>query len=355
MPTTQETIDATGITNVLFDRGTLVHLYVGRWTGNKKLRETDLLLTEVDSDAIYLGHKRLLPTGANAVLQSLETQARSFLASRSIPFPIGNARFVYYRTLTELLTRLRSIKADFDAAVVALLNNYSALKIQQLDLLDRQAHALVEEKLRAITDTDACARKRVELNEWLEEQRRLNRSYYPSLSELGSKFVFEWHMFKVSPLEGVEQMSSLEQQDLLDAQRRIQEDLQRWVRDVSTEMHKSLGEAAANARRMLGENGKLNPKNLKPLFDAFDSFKAINFTGAGDVQVTLDQIRARYQATDQTGSTDYQTTANNVNGNPEELSQLLSTIANLAIDQVAEKAGVQAIRSVGEFRRFVEV
>jgi hypothetical protein len=352
---TLETRVEDGITHVLFDRGTLVHLYVGRWTGNKKLRETDLLIEDIDANAVHLGHKKLLPKEAGIHLQSLESQARMFLASRSIPFPIGSARFVYYRALPELLQRFRALREEWNQAVADLLSNYTALKEQQLQLLDDQSKKLMDQKLLAISDVTARARKRIELKEWMEEQRRLNKSMYLEVEELQRRFVFEWRMFKVSPLEGMEQMSSLEQQDLAEAQARIREDLQRWVREVSVEMHKALGNAAANAKRLLEQQGKLNPKNLKPLFDAFDSFKAINFTGAGDFQAVIDQIKGKYLVTDGAGSADYQATATHVNGSPEDLSALLAAVSNLAVDQVAEEAGIAAIRNAGEFSRFVDV
>ena len=48
MPAPVSVREEGGITRVLFDTGTLFHLYIGRWTANKKMNESDLLIDEVD-------------------------------------------------------------------------------------------------------------------------------------------------------------------------------------------------------------------------------------------------------------------------------------------------------------------
>lgn len=341
-----------GITNILFDAGTLFHLYIGRWTGNKKMTERDLLIEEVDKSAFYLGHKKLLPKKAQEALQTIEGQSRSFLSSRSVPFVFGNARYVSYHVLRDVLSRLQQFKDRWDAAVTDLVTNYPTFKEEQLALLDRETHAIAEKQLQAVAPY-AYEAKRVELANWEEERKKLNRSLYPDVSELRGKFQFEWRMFKLSPLEGVERLTTLDAQALLEEQRRIRADLGQWVREASVMMHRELGEAAANAKRMLEEHGKLNPRNLRPLFEAFETFNAVNFAGPSQFKDTIESIRARYLQRTGAGETDWELTANIVNESKEEMRSLLDTISGLAVEETAKQAGVRSVRA-GDFGRVID-
>lgn len=353
MPTPVEVRQETGITRVLFDTGTLFHLYIGRWTGNKKMNESDLLIDEVDKSAFYIGHKKLLPREAQETLQFLEGQSRTFLANRSVPFPIGNARYVAYHALREVLDRLNGFKARWNLAVNDLIEGYPRFMEEQLDRLDRQARALAD-KEGSKAAPYAYAAKMKELDDWMRKQRALNRSLYPDVSELRGRFNFEWRMFKLSPLEGMEQMSTLDADTLLEEQNRVRQDLNRWVSEVSVMMHQQLGEAAAQAKRLLEENGKLNPKNLRPLFEAFETFSAVNFSGNSTFIDTINSIRARFLRQSGSGETDWQLTAEQVNHSTEEVRSLLTAMSDLAVNDTAKQAGIQSVRA-GQFGRVIDL
>jgi hypothetical protein len=342
-----------GLTNILFDTGTLFHLYIGRWTGNKKMTERDLLIEEVDKSAFYLGHKKLLPKKAQEQLQWIEGQSRSYLAARSIPFIFGNARFVSYHVLRDVIARLQQFKQDWNAAVADLTANYPQFKEEQLALLDRETHSIAEKELSKAAPY-AYNAKREEMTAWEEERRKLNRSLYPTVDELSGRFAFEWRMFKMSPLEGMERMNTLEAEALLEEQQRLKADMSQWVRQASVVMHKELGEAAANAKRLLEENGKLNPRSLRPLFDAFETFNAINFAGPSQFKDTIDSIRARYLQRSGGGETDWELTASTVNNSTEEMRSLLTTISSLAVQETAQAAGIRSVRA-GDFGRIVDL
>lgn len=353
MPQVATLREGVSLTRILFDKGTLFHLYIGRWTGNKKMHESDLLLDgEVDKNVFYIGHKKLMPPEAHERLQRIEGQARAVLSARSIPFPIGNARYVSYQVLSDVVQQLQRFRDQWDDAIDYLVSNYPRFMEEQLQRLDQQAHQLAEAELEKLK-TELKPGKREKLREWEQEQRRLNRSLYPPVSELPNRFVFQWHMFKVSPLEGVEEMSTLDAESLSREQENLRQEMQRWVREASVVMHRELGEAAAQAKRLLDDNGKLNPRNLKPLFDAFETFQAVNFAGPSEFQRTIDQIRARYLQRTGAGETDWRLTAEVVNGSAAEMQGLLNSIATLAINEMAEQAGVRSVRA-GEFGRLID-
>lgn len=344
-------------TEVLFDKGTLMDLYIGKPTFQKKLRSNDVLLEKsINEDAFYLGHKKLLPKEAMARLVTLEGHARTALAGRSLEFPLSGARFVYFRALPELLVRLRALQTEWTTAVQELVNTYPALKTQQLQVLDKQSTDLMEaEVLKAPVDQQK--EKRAELELWLEQQKLQHRNLYPPVTELPGMFHFSWRMFKISAMEGLEEMNTLQQEELLAAQQALKADLQSWVRTATADMHRSLGEAAAQAKSLLEKNGKLHPKNLRPLFEAFETFNAIDFTGSSDWRKQINDAREKYVYREADGSINFERTSEAIHGSTfatNEFKELLKSIGSLAVQQVADEAGKAAI-SKGAFRRFVEV
>jgi len=342
-----------GITRVLFDTGTLFHLYIGRWTANKKMNESDLLIDEVDKSAFYIGHKKLLPRQAQEQLQFIEGHARRFLDNRSVPFPIGNAKYVSYHALRGVLRRLQEFKAQWDVAVDDLITGYPRFKEEQIEKLSQQARSIADKEANKVAPY-AYAAKVKELDGWVKQQEAINRSLYPDVSQLRSRYNFEWRMFKMTPLEGVESMSTLDAETLLAEQTRVRQDLNRWVGEVSVMMHQQLGEAAAQAKRLLETNGKLNPKNLRPLFEAFETFSAVNFSGTSTFEDTIKSIRARFLKQGGNGETDWQLTAEQVNHSQDEVRSLLTAMSELAVDETAKQAGIRSVRA-GQFGRVIDI
>lgn len=348
--------DTDQVAEALFDRGTLMDLYIGKPTFQKKLKPNDVLLEGIDEDVLYLGHKKLLPPKATENLVKLEGQARTALASRSLPFPLSGARFVYYQALPGVLKRLQALKAQWDAAVDTLVQEYPALKEQQLVELDKQAQTLYQVEIKKISGIDRDAAE-AKLDSWLANQRQINRGLYPVVEKVKEMFHFDWRVFKINALEGTEEMSTLEQEDLQNAQQQLKNDLQKWVQQASVEMHKTLGEAAANAARLLEKNEKLDPRNLKPLFEAFETFKAIDFTGSSNFHSVIEGIKQRFGRMKPDGTFDMEITSQSLKDNPQgqqEFKSLLTSLGRLATDEVAEKAGIDSISTSG-LKRLVEV
>jgi hypothetical protein len=343
-----------GLINILFDRGTLFHLYVGRWTGNKKANERDLLLDDaLDKDVFYLGHKKLLPPDAQKQLATVERNARKFLYDRSMEFVFANARYVTYQALPEILARLPSFKAEWDEAVNFLCENYPRFKEEQLKRLEDQTKSLADSALEKVPVALRPA-KREQLKAWEEERNLLNRSLYPDVAVLRSKMTFEYRMFKVSPIDGLENLHGLDRNTLLEEQERLVADTRKFVQEASTAMHQALGEAAARAREVLNENGKLNARNLRPLFEAFETFSAVNFSGKSEFANIIDSVRSRYLVKAGDGEMDLKMTAERMNDNAQEIRSVLAQMADLTVETTATQAGIRMVRQ-GEFGRLIDL
>lgn len=337
-------------TDVVFSQGILFDLSIGRWMAIRKLDKTDLLLGSIDPDAIHLGHKKLIPREAIAKLAGIIGKARGALNSCSSDFPIAGARFVRFPVLPELLTTLKSLKQEFYAEVNVLMGQYHKLREDQLKVLNAQARVLAEERISKMEKADEKASVKM----WMEDQFQKNEQAFPHPDKLKEKFKFEWLMFKVSSANSLNGISA---EDALEASQKLQQDLQGWIHETAILMHKTLGEAAAHAKDLLEKQGKLNPKNLKPLFDAFEVFKSIDFAGS-DIQKQLEAIKKQFAYVKAEGKIDYEISADMLNVNDtakKDLQALLGTIGNLAVDKIAKEAGEKALANLQGFKRKLDL
>lgn len=337
----------------------MMDLYIGKPTFQRKLRANDILMDSenINEDAIYLGHKKLLPKAAMEDLVKLEGKARTYLTNRSIEFPLSGARFVSYPALPAVLKRLKELQELYNAAVRRLVENYTMLRDQQLSVLDKQCENLHLAKVSTMSEQQR-KETATEMAEWLVKQRQTNRSLYPPVEALPKMFAFTWRMFKISALQGMEEMSTLAQDELLQSQEQMKAEIKSWAQQAVKDMHLALGQAAKQAREMFEKQDKLNPKNLKPLFEAFETFSAIDFTGSSDWREQVENARERFIQRDVSGNIDFEKTASSINGTKfagDEFKKLLESIGSLAVEQTAQAAGLKAMSKVGEFRRLIEV
>lgn len=342
-----------GLTEKLFQRGALMDLFIGRWTGIKKMQPNDMLLADdFDENAIYLGHKKLLPKKAMERLIEIEGRARIALAARSVDFPIAKARFVTYGALQPVIEKLTELKGQWEQEVERLVKDYPTLKDEQLELLEKQAQNFVSEELKK-SPPEQQKHKQVELSQWLAYQRSKNVGFYPTEGELIKKFDFSWRMFTISALEGI---NELDVEEVQEAQERLRADLQAWVRTAAASMHQVLGEAAANAKGLLEKNGKLTPRNLTPLFNAFENFLSVDFTGKSTFRDTIEEIKKRFLVSNQDGSYNLAMMTENLGSDRSrsEFGGLLAAMSELAVSEVAEQAGIRSLHQT-DFARMIEL
>jgi hypothetical protein len=340
------------VAQTIFSKGTLFDLDIGRWGAIKKMSANDMLLEDLDKDVLYPGHKKLLPKKATKILVEIEGKARLALAQHSIPFPIAGARFVNFSSLPTVNKKLKALQTEFTAAVEDLVKKYEGLRDGQIQILDEQASKFMQRKLQAISlrsdlTPEVQAQQKAVLEEWLCSQNREHRKMYPAVDQLASKYRFSWRVFKLSPLD---QASAVDADALADFQEKYNKDMEEWAKEATKMMHKALGEAAAQAKNMLEKHDKLNPKNLKPLFQAFETFKSVDFTGKSSFQGVIENLKKKYSGS-------LETTAEAINSTEEgknEFSELLGAIGQLALEQTAEQAGIDALQN-SDFGRVIDL
>lgn len=340
------------ILQVVFKKGVLFDITIGRWSALHQMKTNDLLLEKLNRKVIYPGHKKLLPEEASFPIVHLEGKIRSFVRRNATDFPISGAVFVTFKALPKMLKGLKKLKAEYEEAAANLCESFESLKSKQVDVLDTEARKIAVQN--GLYEPTTPASDRETLKKWLKDQHAQHLGLYPEQKDLPAKYYISWRMFRVNPLDetAATMMKEEDAEFLVKQQEQLKQDLEMWVKDKAAEMHKKLGEAAKQAQQLLAENGKLNPKNLKPLFAAFEEFEAIDFAGS-DFEKAIEDVKKKYLVAAADGEPDFKTTAEAVNASTAEFEGLLATFSELAVEEVAKKAGAVALAN-SEFKRVVE-
>lgn len=339
------------VIQVVFKKGVLFDITIGRWSALHQMKTNDLLLEKLNRRIIYPGHKKLLPDDAAQPIATLEGKIRSFVRKHSMQFPISGAVFVTFKALPDLLKGLKQLKTEYETAAQALVTNWDKFKADQIKALDEEARKVAVQN--GLYENNTPMADKETLKNWLKTQHSQHVDLYPPKDQLLAKYYVSWTMFKVGQLDqtAAEEFQEAAADFFQEQQEKLKQSMIIWVKEKAVEMHKKLGEAAANAKALLAENGKLNPKNLKPLFAAFEEFKSIDFAGSSFAPV-IEGIEKKFLVG--ANGVDFEDVATAVNGSADEFSNLLSSMADLAVEEVAAKAGAVSLAN-SDFKRIVEV
>ena len=133
----------------------------------------------------------------------------------------------------------------------------------------------------------------------------------------------------------------------------IKKEMANWVKSLGKQLHQQIGAAAKNAIELLEKQGKLHPKNLKPLFDAFEKFKSVDFAGSG-WSIIINKLEKEYLVLDAgEDEADFKSMVDKVNDTQEAFTEMLEEIAGLATESAAEYAAHASLEKT-ELKRVLE-
>jgi len=264
-------------------RGVLCATSVRYWRGCKRLNAEDLGLdpANVSERLIQLGHKRLVPREALAPFSLIESRAHSLVESCTFPFLGGIARFVPNPRLEALNDGLDRLKEEFRLSVLDFAAGYGPLRDQALA-------------------------------EWREAARQLNGSSesllvtieqaFPPHGDIARRFGFESKFFQVAAPESLrlEVSESIDQMEIADqrrriaedAHRRLQSDLDGFIRESVTTLREETARLAADVLATIdGSEGGVHQRTLNRLTTFIDSFRSLNFAEDAQLETTLGRFR----------------------------------------------------------------
>jgi len=116
--------------NDLFSKGCLVQLETSCWTARRKVPSKTLLNGDhKDVDATMVAaSKRLVDGDSLTAVESLRGEARAWLYSQSLPFPLDGVVFVPVDSIEKVDARLGEFRGSYEAAVEAFCADYPALR-----------------------------------------------------------------------------------------------------------------------------------------------------------------------------------------------------------------------------------
>jgi hypothetical protein len=334
---------------VVFKKGLLLDVTIGRWAAIHYMRPIDLLLPpDVNRKAMHLGHKKLIPEDYMKPLVQLEGKIRKFIALHTTPFPIAGASFVTYKALPTVMDGLKKYEKKFGDYADELVVEYDEAKKAQLDVLRLQAEQIAAPHFAA-----ADAERRAELKMWLKDQDDYNLTLYPEKGVLRAKFYISRRMFKVDPI-GADGVKDMDVKELMAHEAAFHQDLVQWVKQTSATSHGDLGKAAVHVKHLLSEQGKLNPKNLVAFFDALSKFESAEFAGS-PWHSTVNGLKAKYLVAGFDGAPNYSVTASKINeGGQEAFMDVLDQLALLATDTTAQNVAKETLLN-SDFKRVIEL
>jgi hypothetical protein len=264
-------------------RGVLISTSIRYWRGCKRLTAEDLGLdpNQVSDRLIQLGHKRLISRDALADFALIESRSHAMVEGSSFPFLGGIARFVPNPKLGEISRNLEKLQGEFLEATDRFVSGYGLMR----------ERAMVE---------------------WREAARHMNGSAerlistieqsFPPSGSITKRFAFEVQMFQIAAPEhirleiadGITEFEAVADRRRIaeEASVRLQSNLDGFIRDSVASLRKETARLAGDVLATIDEskNG-VHQRTLNRLSTFIESFRALNFAGDQELEVTLDRFR----------------------------------------------------------------
>lgn len=120
------------IRQMVFSKGHLVSIHVGKWHMTAKLEEDDLQITNVPT-IFQLGNKKLIKDEIKNKFTNIEGKARNLVKKHSFKFAFGqNLRFVSKQAWDLIRPQLDDFKKEYYTLVDDFLENYEKYKEEVL-------------------------------------------------------------------------------------------------------------------------------------------------------------------------------------------------------------------------------
>src|ERR1051326_1179740 len=310
---------------VLTREGVLLSVSVRYWRGCKKIRPEDLGLSasKVSDRLISLGHKRLLPQEATAILTLVESRAHALVEAHTFPFLNGLAHFVPNTKLADVTGKLKELEAEFWKAKEEFIKSYGALRESAAKEWQTMAKRLVDDPDRLVASVEAA---------------------FPPVGRMDRFFGFDVQLFQIAAPErlGLDTLALGDQEKLIEARQlaaqeaaqKIRNEAEAFVADCVATLRE---QTATLCQEMLEsittcETG-VDQKTLNRLVKFIEQFKQMNFVDDHEMERQLEAVRKELLTRT---AEEYRDSSSARNQLVTGLSQLRDTAKRLATQDAAE-------------------
>lgn len=106
----------------IFEKGILIHLHIGIWTGKVQLPKNAI---KIDADPEFISAvKYLVDRDCLKPIEKVRNEARNYIYNKSLPFPIPGVLFIPKDLISTVDKKLQDLKNVFDNRVNEFINQY---------------------------------------------------------------------------------------------------------------------------------------------------------------------------------------------------------------------------------------
>jgi hypothetical protein len=243
----------------IFEKGMLISIRAGAYTGRKKLSDEQLkgLPTEIVRgvhDLFDTDFKKLLVD-----IQTLDWEARHQIKKMSVPFPIDGVYFLVSSKINDAIGYLDDRKAERENLINGILEKY-------------------EDAVKAFAEK-------------YPEYYKHAKDSYPTKSRLAEKFYFQYQFIKIAPPDENSLISSDQYKQEM---KKFKESIQEMKDEVVGIIYQALFESVDRLKKQCTD-GKPNQRT----FDTLNKFLAqidevyADFVDRGDLKGMIKKIKAQ--------------------------------------------------------------
>jgi len=117
------------MTDNIFEKGCLVQMSVSKWGGIKQIDKSKLAkMVQTTDNSWVTASKKLVEPASLKPICKISNATRTWLNSKSLPFPVTGMVFIPKDLITTVDTKLHQFKKDFNQAVENFSNDYNYLR-----------------------------------------------------------------------------------------------------------------------------------------------------------------------------------------------------------------------------------
>jgi len=233
----------------IFEKGCLVHLAVSSWTGLAKVSTSDI---EVHADKNLIKASKFLVDKENLKpIEQVRNDARNYLYSKSLPFPIPGVAFVPKESIPEVNGKLLEFQERFDQEVSAFTDHYN------------EFIEVARDGLRELFNTDD----------------------YPE--DITEKFSFQWLFLTV----GEANPNTLAPEIYAQEQEKFVHTIESFTANVITLLRTKFGDMINNLTMRLKEGKRFKEASISNLKDFMDEFRNLNVTDDAELALLIDKTQ----------------------------------------------------------------
>lgn len=263
--------------NQLFKDGKLVQVHVAKWSMSCRLDKEDLGLSDKDEipEFAKLGVKMLIDEAELRKFNKVEGQARNYLTSHSLNFPIAQAHFVPHKSIMRVVEKLNEFHDQYLDLVDGFINRYETLKRDQLAKYPSKRQAL--------------------------------EPFYPTIENLRVKFSFDINMFEVAfprkmksitmagvlaEEKAVERMTTKFEKEMEQQYARNVNDIDQFLKESVTGLRSKIVTTFESIADKIKRGDIITKTNLTTMKSIIDSFEGLNFMDDKAVQSRISEVAA---------------------------------------------------------------